>query len=728
MRIPFRAWLQAHRTGLCRAGWALLGLYLLYLLAANVFLNTSIGERIINRKPDRYHARWDWALSAYPGHIHASGVVMGGHARTNRWAVAATRADGRIRLLPLLWRTVSFGTIRAHEVSVHVSRAAEDKPTSKREGHGWTLDFPAITTPSLLRLDFYEVQARGHGDARFVFTKQLQGGPMQVGESTLYMPDATLALAGVELLRDGRLEFGLEIPAHIRERAQGREKFGILDAWLRADGAAPGIDLAMRSGGVLPLGTSGHAGHLRADLRVSRGALMPGSWLDWSAPVYSVDADGNALRHPLGAALRTRREAIDLAVRMPSTGEGSPWLQADLRVDDRRLGPDDWLRPLRALNGQLRTQWPQVPLRWVDALLEDLPWLEVDGRGDVDADLLLADGQPQPGSRVDLDRVTLEARVLDHRFAGQAQARVRVADEADAPRTGIAIRMHQFTLGPEARPSQVDVRGRDLRLDLRSDAPLADFHEQLEGRLRFNDAEIPDLRNYNRYLPGRSAHLLGGSGLATGDLRLDRSGGMVDGRISLRGRNVRVALGPSRLAGNLRLDSRLRRLEPGGRQYAIEALDLDLDGVQLEQEGETDASWWARMSLQEGGLEWREPFELSGRGQVEMRDASVLLGLFAERKAFPRWIGNLVDSGQARATGLVRIRGDELVFDQVEASNDRIGMQARLRIAGGKPDGDLYARWGVLGMGVELQPGEQRKLHLAGARNWYESRPALLAR
>src|SRR5690606_4776789 len=103
-----------------------------------------------------------------------------------------------------------------------------------------------------------------------------------------------------------------------------------------------------------------------------------------------------------------------------------------------------------------------------------------------------------------------------------------------------------------------------------------------------------------------------------------------------------------------------------------------------------------------------------------------LQGVFAEREACPRWMGDLVDSGQARATGLVRGRGDELVCDQVEASNDRIGMQARLRIAGGKPDGDLYARWGVLGMGVELQPGEQRKLHLAGARNWYESRPALL--
>ncbi|WP_447730686.1 hypothetical protein [Pseudoxanthomonas suwonensis] len=179
------------------------------------------------------------------------------------------------------------------------------------------------------------------------------------------------------------------------------------------------------------------------------------------------------------------------------------------------------------------------------------------------------------------------------------------------------------------------------------------------------------------------------------------------------------------LSGNVELDSRLRRLRPQGRHYVVEALGVGLDGVRLEQAGGGDAAWWARMSLDEGRLRWREPFEVDGRGTVEMRDASVLLGLFADRDAFPRWIGNLVDSGQARATGRLRIRQEELVFDRIEASNDRIDLQARLRIAGGKPGGDLYARWGVLGMGVELQPGG-RKLHLAGARNWYESRPTLL--
>jgi hypothetical protein len=38
--------------------------------------------------------------------------------------------------------------------------------------------------------------------------------------------------------------------------------------------------------------------------------------------------------------------------------------------------------------------------------------------------------------------------------------------------------------------------------------------------------------------------------------------------------------------------------------------------------------------------------------------------------------------------------------------------------------GDLFARWGLLSMGVELAGGK-RYLHLVGARTWYDERPAL---
>lgn len=702
-------------------------LSLLYLVAANVFLNSAFGEGVINRKPERYHARWDWAMSLYPGHIHARGIVMGGHARTNRWTIASPRADGRIKVLPLLWREVAFGTIRAHDVSVHVARAPQDLPSTKRPGKApWTMRFDAITTPSLLRLDFYDTRVTGHGEARFVFEKTLQGGAMEVGRSTLRMPDATLQVGDVPLLRDGLLEFQVVMPAHIREQAQGEEKLVLLDAHMRVDGPAPGIDLVARNDDALPIGTAGFVGHLRADLTLERGVLMPGSQLDWSAPVYSSAVDGTPLRHPLGVALRTASDAILVAARVPAPASGTPWLRADLRVADRRIGPDDWLRPVRALGGTVETQWPAVPLRWIDVILRDVDWLAFDGRADLDADVRLHDGQLQPGSRIDLDDAALTARVLDNRFSGNAHARMRMRDDPEAgQRTTIGIVLDRFTLAPESAPDRIDLRGRDLRLDLSSTGALAEFHERLDARLRFDDAQVPDLRTYNRYLPGDSARLVGGSGHASGDIRLDNGGEMIGGRMRVRGQDVRVALGPSQLSGNVELDSRLSRMQRVGRRYRIDAMALRLDGVRLDGAGGDDAPWWAKLALENGTLDWREPFEVSGRGRVDMRDVSVLLGLFAERSVFPRWIGNLIDSGEAHATGDLRLRGNELVFDRVQASNDRIGMQARLRIADGTPNGDMYARWGVLGMGVELQGGD-RKLHIAGARDWYESRPPLL--
>jgi hypothetical protein len=722
----FNSWCTTHRRPLRRAGFVLLVVYLVYLLAANVFLNTSIGEQVINRKPDRFQARWGWALSAYPGHIHAHGVVLGGHARTNRWFVASPRADGRIKLLPLLWREVGFGTIRAVDVSVHVQRVAEDKPTIKRPGKPpWELSFDAITTPSLLRMDFYDARVRGHGQARFVFRKRLQGGAMEVGPSTLHMPDAILQVGEVEVVRDGRLDFEISLPLHTRERAQGAEKVGLMHARMRVDGPAPGIDLVAHDGQALPLGARGAAGRLRADLTLSRGALMPGSWLDWSAPVFSRGVDGEAVRHPLGVVLRTRREAIALAARMPPTSEGAPWLAADLRVDDRRLGPDDWLRPLRALGGTVRTRWPAMPLRWIDVFLDDIPWLEINGRANLYADVRLDAGAMQAGSRIDVEDAQVQARVLDNRFSGQARARLRMRGEDDASlHTTIAIVMQQFTLAPIAAPESIDLRGRDLRLDLQSTGPLARFHENLDAHLHFDDAQVPDLRSYNRYMPAQSARLLGGSASASADIHLDNAGEMLGGRMQMRGQDVRFALGPSRLAGNLVLDSRLSRVEKGERRYALDEMAVRLDGVRLESSG-ADAGWWARMRLTQGEIDWQEPFEVAGRGQVDMRDASVLLGLFAERDAFPGWVGNLVDAGQARATGDLRIRGGEIVLDRVEASNERFDLKARMRIAAGAPAGDLYARWGLLGMGMELHDG-QRKMHIVGARDWYDARPALL--
>ncbi|NLB15042.1 MAG: hypothetical protein GX826_13685, partial [Gammaproteobacteria bacterium] len=47
------------------------------------------------------------------------------------------------------------------------------------------------------------------------------------------------------------------------------------------------------------------------------------------------------------------------------------------------------------------------------------------------------------------------------------------------------------------------------------------------------------------------------------------------------------------------------------------------------------------------------------------------------------------------------------------------------RLGEQSPDGQLYARWGLLGMGLQLAHGE-REFHLAGAKKWFDEQAAYL--
>jgi hypothetical protein len=108
-----------------------------------------------------------------------------------------------------------------------------------------------------------------------------------------------------------------------------------------------------------------------------------------------------------------------------------------------------------------------------------------------------------------------------------------------------------------------------------------------------------------------------------------------------------------------------------------------------------------------------------------MKNVGFLLALFAQKKRFPRWVVRLIDAGTAEVQGLARVQGRRLVLDRLQAENRRFRMRARLQLGEAAPEGDLLLRWGVLGLGVELNPGE-RDYHLIKATQWYESRPDLL--
>lgn len=711
-----------YRLPLRRAAWVLLALYAIYLVTANVFLNTSLGDAAVNRQPERFHAQWSWAASLYPGHVHARALVVGGHARTTMWEASAALADGRIRVLPLLARRLSFGAIVANDVTFDSDRVAGDLLPPPRTSRPWRIDASAIDTASLRRLRYGSAVLTGEGRARFAFDKALRGGPFEVRPSWLRVDGATARVGGRTLSRALDVDFDLVMAPHTRDQAAGLDKVGVADARLVMAGSTVGVDLREDGAGHVAAAAGAHGGRIVADLALRRGVLQPGGVATWTAPLRVVTGatDATPRFHALVVAVAVGDDGVAATARVPPRVGSDDRLDARFALAERRLLALADAEALDGLSGAVDAHWRVPSLRVLDRLLGDAAWLRLEGAATVDAALQVRGGALADGSRARISDARMRATVFDSVFAGDVRADATVADGA----TRVDLVADRFTLAPTDAPGADDVRGDDLRLDLRASGPLSAFADTLEASLRFSDARIPDLRTYNRYLPGDSLRFLGGSGTLGGELALDAAGRVGSGRIALRGDRARIRLGATTLTGDLQLDTRLQEARRTGTRYRLDGFALSLDNVHVGDDTD-DAGWWARFDLDNASLDWRPPFVVEGDARLRMQDASVLLLLFAERSAFPAWIARIVDAGETEATGRLHVAGATLVLDAIEARNDRVALDARLKVVGGTPSGDLYARWGVLGVGVELAGGE-RQLRVAGAREWYESRPPLL--
>jgi hypothetical protein len=723
MRSFPSSWPRTHRIALIRTVVALAIVYAAYLVAANAFLNSALAERAFNRQPERFHIQWAHAYSLYPGHVHATGLRLGGHVRRNRWTTTSPDASGRVKLLPLLLRRLSFGPISARDVTlvVDTNEPSLAPLTSTSPLPPWKLHFDAIHTETLrqLRIGSLLIDDMHDAVATFALDKTLRGGAFGILPSSLHVRAARMDLGGVTLARDARIDYTMTMAPNTYQQAHGFARVRFMDARLQLSGRAPGLSIGGGDRDVLGFDTGNTGGRVEADLSIRQGVLQPGGSLRWSAPLVQ-DSNGQADPHPERLQVRADVHADGIAVRarVPKRAGSEDSIDADLRVAERRLQRTTPHELLRKTSGTIAMRWHFRSLDWLNPMLTKEGWLRLGGQADVIAQLRIDDGHLAPGSRVQVPAAKVETDLFDTVLSGQMQADALV----DKQHTTIDFVARQFQLAPRDARTQPYVIGRDARLQLIASEDLAQFRRTMQAHLDFDDARVPRLQAYNRNLPGNSLRLDGGSGTFGADLRLDGQGHVQQGRLRLRGSNAQVQLGPSRILGDVAVDTRITRTGSGPRNYRIDALDLRLDHVRVDDP--KAAPWWARLALDNGHLEWRQPFQLQGDARVEMKDVSVLLTLFSERSAFPKWIGNLIDAGQARATGHVRFDQDTVTLSPLHASNDRIDLDARLRITNGQPRGALYAKWGVLGVGVQLHDGK-RDFHLANAKQWYEALPPL---
>ena len=695
-------------------------LYVLYLIAGNLWLNTPLLDLVTHRKPEKFRMDTGPAITLLPGHVIAWNVRMRGHVQRTVYVLHAERVSGRIALLPLLRREIRFPYVQATGVTAEVDQVNATIPSPPPSSGGWTLRLDAIHSDSIRNGRFGQLKIDGNGSGTLGFVKQFKGGPSELLPSQLSFRNAHVVYGSLRLLEQASISADFRYPRHDRAQAPGLAKLEITDARLQVAGRT----LALRvdtGGGHTKVATLPAQARLNLDLRLAHGALQPGSHALWQVPLLA--GVGATDRGMLALQLDVARD-IRVQAQLPRDPNTGSELHADMRVAGRSLPWNDLRQLLPRTSGQLRGSWQFQSLNWISDLFVRKPWFQLAGGGRVETDLKLVAGQLQAGSTLSVPQADAVAEVMSNRISGTAQALAQIVEAPQGRRAQLEVVMRAFELAPADALQQVFVKGRDLRLAMSGDADPQRLRETLQAQLRFAHAEVPDVTVYNRYLPQHNLRFLGGAGSFDGDLHLDASGEVGTGSVTLRGRSVQLGLAGVRMRGDVDLDVHVHRADLQRRVFDLVGSTLALRRMQLD--GDTDSrGWWATLQVSRGHIAAGKSFQVDADALIRMRDASLLLAVFSRRADYPKWIVNMADAGTIEASGTLRWRRDGIILDSLEAANQRLSMRARINIGEDHRKGVMYLHWGLLELGVQLQD-DTRQWHLVDAREWYEAQPRWL--
>lgn len=714
-----------------RAAYVLLAFYLFYVLAVNLWLNTPLGEWSVNRKPEKFQLHWANGHSFWPGRVALNEVRLQGQVKRIAWQAESTHVSGRVAIWPLLRKQVHVPLVRADNVIGGIRRVTNALPAPPAREGGWQLRFDRIVTDSLRRGNFDDLVLSGLGQAEVGFYKQLRGGPMELMPSTVQFRNAMLRKDNQELLSGAELKAAFAVARHGRNEAPGLRKLEKTDARIFLDGKTSALDIEVSPQGDITYKVVPGRGVAHVDLAVKGGELQPGGQLHWNVPIGGRDAHGNARNDEIDVALEVDRD-VHLILKAPPLANGRMALDADLHVRGRQIPLRDPRSVLGRSSGHVVGHWHFTSLRWLGALFPEATWLELDGAGDIDADVQVVSGRLAAGSRIAVPSVDAVADVMGNRLRGKASADIRLDSGADGIlRPHLQVAMQQFHAASLKAPDRPYVRGSNLRLTLDAEGINAktgasQLRQTLKGRLVFNRAQVPDLRVYNAFLPRQHMRFDGGAGFISADLAVDAGGEVGSGRLDIVGQRARMHLAGIELRGDVDINLALRRADLKRHAFTADGSTVAFRNLSFaEPGGDSRSGWWARLRLPSARLDIDQPLNAGGSADVTMRDVGFLLALFSRKKEYPAWIYKLVDAGQAQVDGRVQWKGDTLWLDRMQAHNDRFDLKARLRLQGPQRTGQLYAQWGVLSLGLDLR-GNERKFHLVRARPWYDAQPDLL--
>lgn len=377
----------------------------------------------------------------------------------------------------------------------------------------------------------------------------------------------------------------------------------------------------------------------------------------------------------------------------------------------------------------------EVPdVGFLNFYLAEAQWLSLrGGAGTLEVDATLRQGRFLEGSRARLKAADLVAELLSYRVTGNAVVELDVGTRDAKPESTVKLYFLDYALAQEGDATP-HVRGSGLRVTARSpDVELDRPFTKVDVRLEIPDAEIPDLGVYNAYLPRELGLVLReGTGRIHGQLEATSADSRVHGEMSLTASGVAATLDDLRITGDLALRARLVEGDLTNGRYDVSGSLLELKNVGVAHSGKDDDAapdrhasngWWATIALPTGKVHVGAPIFLHANLGVRFRDVVPFVTLFAERQPLAGWVRDLLAIKDVSGSARVQLGDDTLYIPRFAVrGGDRYELLLALRRKQQIYTGNLYARYGVLSVGMELL-GRKNKVHPFGARRWFDAQP-----
>ncbi len=421
------------------------GLEVVYLLAANVFLNTDLGARAVNPRPEKWNLAWQVGWSVIPGQIHLSGMVFDHHGRREDFRAEVRKISFDVGLTALADRRFAADDMMIEGLSIAIERhpedagwAAEERPPPNEPG--WRIELSGVEITGLESLAFDDFEARG-GRGRLTGDFELQlRGETAARRTILEWSGAVLRQSGEVLAEPLELHFDGGFSSLDPRQEKGFALLGHLSGHLEVAGTVSRLSILRRffhrTKWIEAL--DGH-GRLRAELDLEQGRLQPGSEVVADADGLRLDFLGYAtegrgrihgsVAETAGEAGPVRMEVIFDDFSMRRKPAADPHLRGEgLRLVASASGPGlrDGLRDLDVVIDMPRAVVPNVAV-YGAYLPANLGLNLTSGRGVISFHLQGSATEETVSGHLELSAEKLAGHFQDLDFEAGLRVRTRVS-------------------------------------------------------------------------------------------------------------------------------------------------------------------------------------------------------------------------------------------------------------------------------------------------------------